>query len=157
MRSLSSATISALFASETDEVFLVLITITHDDLVETIRVTSDAVDTVSNGNTFYAYPFDIQLPSDEENSPPRASLVIDNVSREIADSLRSISTPASFKMEVIRAADPDTIEASWDNFELKKIHGDVFQIAGELTIEDVITEPFPGDSFTPSKFRGLFS
>jgi len=154
---LTSATVGSFFAQETEEVYLVLLTIDHDELSVPIRVSSDIVNTTSRGEEFIGYPFEILLPSDEEGAPPRAQVVIDNVHREICNSLRSISSPASFTIEVIRAANPDTVEVSWDNFELKNVRGDVFQVSGELTISDVITEPFPADAFTPSKFRGLFS
>ena len=156
-RTLSSAVLQSLYAQETDEVYLVLITISHEELADDIRVSSDMVDTVSRGDTYVAYPFEIALPSDEEGAPPRTQVVIDNVSKEIADNLRAITSPASFTIEVVRGADPDTVEISWDNFQLRNIKGDVFQISGELNIEDVTQEPFPADTFTPAKYRGLFA
>lgn len=157
MRNLSSTALQAIYDNDTDEVFLVLITIDHSVLSEPIRVVANSENTTSRGDEYIAYPFDIQLPSDEESSPPRAQIVIDNVDREIVKSLRSITSPASFSIEVVLASDPDVIEASWYNFELRNVKGDVFQISGELTIEDVSSEPYPGDTFTPSKFRGLFA
>ena len=156
-RTLSSESIAAMFAPETDEVFLVLITVDHDELSEPLRVSSDSVDTTSRGDLFIAYPFKIALPSDDESAPPVAQVTIDNISKVIVDSLRSISSPATFKIEIIRAADPDTVEIVFDQFLLKNVRGDVFQITGDLTIESVMTEPFPYRIFSPAEFRGLFA
>jgi hypothetical protein len=157
MRSLSSDTLRAILSSETDEVFLVLITISHEELTDDIRVCSNSTNITSRSNTYYAYPFDLQLPSDEDLSPPRAQIIIDNISKEISDAVRVISSPATFTMEIIRAADPDVVEASWQDFKLHNVKGDAFQLSGDLTLEDVIQEPYPGDTFSPSRFRGLFA
>lgn len=155
--SLTSAAVAAMFSQETDEAFLVLITISHPDLSEPMRVTSDSVPTVSRGDTFINYVFGFVLPSDEEGSPPQTQIVIDNVNKIIVDTLRSISTPAQFLIEIVRSSDPDTVEVMYDGFEMKTVRGDVFQISGELTIEDIATEPYPYRLFSPAEFRGLFS
>lgn len=154
---LSSTAVSSLFAQETDEVYIILLTISHEQLTPSIRVGSDVVNTISRGETFVSYPFEIQLPSDEEDAPPKAQLAIDNVSPEIAKNLRSITSPASFLIEVVRFSEPDVVEVSYDNFQLRNIKGDVLQITGELTIEDVTLEPYPYDTFTPANFRGLYA
>lgn len=156
-RTLTNDSFHAMFAAETDEVYLMLITISHPQLTDDIRVSSDIVNTTSQGKLFVGYPFEFVLPTDEEGAPPRSMVTIDNVDREICNSLRQINSPANFKIEIIRAADPDTIEISWDDFQLRNVKGDVFQISGELNIDDITREPFPVGSFTPSNFRGLFA
>lgn len=157
MRVLSSDALRAMFNQETDEVFLVLLTISHEDLVAPIRVTTDNVNTISRGETFVAYPFEMNLPDDDEAAPPTATITIDNVDREICNTLRRLSSPASFVIETVRAADPDTVEAQWLDFIMRNIQGDASQITGELSLEDVASEPFPYIEFTPSRFRGLFA
>ena len=62
MRTLSSAAQAAVFAAQTGEAFLVLLELNHADLATPIRVTSDAVATVSNGDTYTPFPFFISLP-----------------------------------------------------------------------------------------------
>ncbi len=120
-----------------------------------LRVCSDAVNVISRGDTFVAYPFDLKLPSDEPGSAPTASVTIDNVSKEIVDNLRQIESPALFLMELVRAAEPDTVEIAFTQFQLKNVKGDVFQITGDLTVEDISTEPFPSKTFSPAAFPGL--
>ncbi len=156
-RALSDDARAEMFAQETGEVYIVLVTVSHDELDDPLRVCSDGADTVSRGDTFVAYPFNLELPSDEEGAPPRATISIDNVERSIAESLRTISSPATFLIEVVRAADPDTVEVAYDQFQLTNVKGDVFQISGDLTVEDMATEPFPYLTFSPARFPGLFS
>ena len=155
-RSLSDASKQALYAPETAEAFLILLTLDHEGLAEPIRVTSDAVNTVSRGETFIAYPFDLTLPDDEENKSPRARLVIDNIDRQIVAVLRSLATPPTMKIEIIRAADPDTVEATFEDFRLINVTYDSSVIEGELAIEDFTAEPYPAASFTPGNFPGIF-
>ncbi len=154
-RAISTAALTAMFAQDTGEAYLVLITISHPDLPQTLRVTSDRVNTVSRGMTFVAYPFEIKLPSDESNAPPKASITIDNIARDISDALRAIKNPANFNIEVVRSPAPDVVEASYVDFLLTNVKGDVFQISGELSIEDTTTAPYPYKTFSPAKFPGL--
>lgn len=155
-RNLSSAAQQAIFDQETGEAFLILLEIDHPDLAAPIRVTSDAVDTIHDSNTYVPYIFDFKLPTDEEDSPPQAQVVIDNVSVDIANSLRQINSPASFVVTIVRGDDPSDIVAKFEDLELVKVDGDALQIQGDLQGESVVSEPFPGGDFVPSQFRGLF-
>jgi hypothetical protein len=155
-RNLSSLTRQALYAAETGEIFLVLLTLSHAGLSAPIRVTSDAVTTLSRGNTFVSFPFDLVLPDDQENRAPRARLVIDNIDRQIVTAVRSLSTPLTALIEIVRAADPDVVEARFIDFKLTNVSYDAHKVEGDLTIEDFTSEPFPAASFSPSLFPGLF-
>jgi cellulase/cellobiase CelA1 len=153
---LSAATLQGVFAQETDEAWLVLLTIDHADLGSPIRVGSDAVDTVSRGNTFIAFPFRLALPTDEHGQLPRARLQIDNVDRQIVDTIRSIGSAPSVLMEIVRAAAPDTVEASWPDFVLDNATYDALTVSGALTLGLLAREPYPADNFTPSTAPGVF-
>lgn len=155
-RTLSGTTASALFAPETGEAFLVLLTLDHPQLTTPVRVSSNAVDTVSRGNTFIAFPFELTLPDDQDNASPRAKLVIDNIDRSIVSAVRGIATAASVLIEIVRAADPDTVEAQFVDFKLSNVYYDAHRVEGDLTLEDFTAEPFPAASFSPSLFPGLF-
>ena len=146
----------AVNAPETSEAFLILITIDHPDLSSPIRVTSDAKDTTSRSNLFVAFPFELTLPSDSENGPPRASLRIDNVDRQIVQAIRTISSAPSVLMEIVLGSDPDTVEAAFPGFQLNRANYDVLVVSGELTMEQFLTEPYPAAGFFPANFQGLF-
>ena len=155
-RSQTQATRQAVFASQTGEAFLCLVTLDHPELAQPVRVSSDAVDTVSRGDTFVALPFAIALPEDSEARPPRSRLKIDNVDRKIVETLRAISSAPSVLIELVRGADPDTVEASFPDFTLREAGYDVLTVEGDLTLEDFLTEPYPAGIFSPAHFRGLF-
>ena len=155
-RTLSSAARAALYAEQTDEAFLVLLTLEHASMDEPIRVSSDAVATVSRGDSFVAYPFDLQLPDDADGRPPRARLTIDNVDRTIVLALRQLDSPPRLTIEIVRAADPDTVEASFAELQLLNVSYDAQTVTGELGIEDISAEPYPAHDFVPSLAPGLF-
>jgi len=146
----------AAYLQETDDVFLVLLTITHDDITP-IRVVNNNENITSDSNLFVAYPFEITLPDSTGDGTPSAQLVIDNVSREIAESIRSISTAPKVTISVIRAADPDTIEITFAPFTLRNVKWDMTKVSGDLSMEDIALEPFPIGQFAPAQFQGLFA
>ena len=155
-RSVSSIFRSAVFSQETDEVFLLLLTIDHDDLAEPIRVSSDAVDTVSRGNTFVAYAFDLTLADDTDDGPQQMRISIDNVDRMIVEAVREISSPPDVTVEVVLHSDPDTVEVSFDGFTLTDVSYDVFTVSGTISTQSYLNEPYPGGSVLPSNFPGAF-
>lgn len=155
-RALSLAARTALNAAETGEAFLILLTFTHPGLAAPIRVSGDAVETVSRGETFAAYPFDLLLPDDGEGKSPRARIVIDNIDRQIMAAVRSLQSAPTLLIEIVRAADPDTVEAVFHDFRLQNVTYDSQAIEGDLSIEDFTAEPYPAASFSPSLFPGIF-
>ena len=79
---------------------------------------NNTVAVVSGGETYSAFPFEISLPSQLEDAPPRARIRIDNISREIGQAIRDMTSAADVTIEVVRADDPDTIEVSWPQMRL---------------------------------------
>ena len=155
-RSVSSTFKSASYGSHTDEAYLVLLTIDHDDMVEPLHITSDGVSTSSGGVSFIPYPFSLALPDDTERPFSQGKLVIENVSQRIIESVRSFSTALSVTMQIVLSSDPDTVEIEYPDFDLIDISYDEQSISGNLSILSFVEEPFPGDSFIPSDFPGLF-
>jgi len=153
---ITNALKEAAYAQETDDVFLVLLTITHDDITP-IRVVNNNENITSDSNLFVAYPFEITLPDSTGDGTPSAQLIIDNVSREIAESIRNITTAPKVSISVIRAADPDTIEITFAPFTLRNVKWDMMKISGDLSMEDIAHEPFPIGQFSPAQFQGLFA
>lgn len=136
-----------------------LVTISHDDLSEPIRVTSDTVDTISRGNTFISFHFTLDLPTSTEGEVSRARINISNVDRRIVKALRDItpgSDPAKVLMEVVLFSDPDTLEIALDDFELTNAKYKRIDVEGDVSQESFFQEPWPKDSFTPSLFPGIF-
>ena len=147
----------AAYSQETDDVFLVLLKIDHDDIDPAIRVVNNNESITSNGETFVAFPFELTLPDSRGDGTPTARLVIDNVSREIAESLRSITSAPQITIEVVRAAAPNTVEITFAPFTLRNVRWDMRKVSGDLMMEEIAIEPFPIGQFAPAQFQGLFT
>ncbi|MGE0256917.1 MAG: DUF1833 family protein [Alphaproteobacteria bacterium] len=157
MRAVSTAFKRAAFSSQTDEAFILLLTIDHPTLAAPLRVTSDGADTVSNGETFVRYPFRLELVEDSEDALPRMRLTIDNVDRQIGQALREAAEVApTVTAQLILGSNPDTVEAEFAEFRLEEVKWDALTVEGELTLDDLTALPYPFLSYTPSRFPGLF-
>lgn len=151
------------FAQSTDKVFVTLLTLSHPDLTNPIRVCDDpAVEvsagvrgTVSRGEDFVFLPFELVPPGQSGDSLPTGRLKVDNVSREIIQAVRTITSPADVLIEVVMSDAPDVVEAVISGFQLRNIKGDSLTVEGELSTVRFDMEPFPCGSFTPSQFPGM--
>jgi len=155
MRTLSATADASAHAQETDEVWLVLLTIEHASLATPIRVVNNTEDITSGGDLFQAFPFRIIPPGEDPDGPMRASIAFDNVERTAITAIRSLSSPPLVTIEVILASAPNTIEMSYTGMQLLEAAYDQFEITGELMYEALMTEPITL-SMTPSRMPGLF-
>lgn len=153
-RTLSSAALASMHAEQTDEVWLVLLTISNPGMT-TIRVVNNTEDIVSRGNTYIGFPFEIELPGQDPDSPSSARLRIDNVDKRIVEAVRTITTPPEVTIEVILASQPDTVEIAYSNLSMRAVEYDVDSVRGELTFESIYSEPVTL-TITPNRFPGLF-
>lgn len=147
----------ALFAQQTGEVLLWLLTLDHPDFAAPIRVCNDARDVESRGEVYHRFPFEISIEGDGGGkSRPRAVLRICNVDRQIVEAVRSVQTAISVTVELARESEPDVIEAGPMEFALREVAYDAVVVEGELRYEEVLSEPFPAATFSPSRFPALF-
>jgi hypothetical protein len=146
-------------AQETGEVLLALVTITHSSIVGgPLRVVQDLQNLTSNGNVYTAFPFHVTLPIDSDEGAIQVKLVIDNVDRQIVQTIKAIppSSPPTVQIDLVVAGQPDVVELSMPGMTLRNVSGDAFQIEGELRIDEEDLIPFPEGAFTPQDFPGIF-
>lgn len=155
-RSVSSAAVLGCFSQETDQVYLALLRLDHADLVSPIYVVNNTEDITSNGDLYTAFPFRIEFPTDSGDELVHVVLSIDNVDRSIVEAIRTCTSRPSVELEIVLAASPNTIEAGPFIFSLIGAEYNQFVVSGELSYEDILNEPYPGDRFTPAEFFGLF-
>lgn len=156
----------AIYAQETDEVPICLLTITHESLSEPIYVSSVATTrlsddpllygTESRGEQYIFLPFEFTLPDDKSDSPPRVQLTMENIDRTLVSLLRTFVTPASVKFEIVLASDPDLVEIAVPILQMADATIDESTIAITLVADTLINEPHPAGQFTPGAFPGLF-
>jgi Domain of unknown function (DUF1833) len=156
MRSLTAATRQAMLAQETGEVFLRLIDIAHPSIA-TMHFVDNRVDIVSNGITYQAFAFDLQIPDERDDEITRIQLAIDNVDLRVVEAVRSIDSPATFTIQIIRAAEPNVAVAGPYTCTLRNVTYNELTVGGELwPYEDITNEPFPAAAFTPNLFPALY-
>ena len=147
----------AIFSGESGEVFVVLLDLEHPGFVETIRVCSNDLPVNCRGYDYVPFPFEIVLPDDNDEAPPRVRLRIDNVDRRIVSEIRRITgNPITVRLRVVLASSPSTEEVGPMEFSLRDVIYNATTIEGTLMYEDLLNEPFPRDTFTPAKFPGMF-
>jgi len=160
----------AAFAQETGRVPIALITLSHPDLTDDIRISTDPTQeltelttvtekvygTVSNSKIYVFLPVRIKLPDDTEQGPGTMTLEIDNVHRAYTETIRSVNTPVTCQVDIVMDNALNTIDASWPEFKLTNISYNATTITGTLKLETLETEPYPAGCFTPSYFPGLF-
>lgn len=157
MRSLTAAARRAIFAPETSEVFLWLMKLSHPSMTADLRVVNDAQNLISNGDTYQGFPFEITMPSETEDVPPVVQLRIANAGREIVTAVRQLSGPSmTVMLSLVRAASPNDVEAGPFEFNLREVEYDAEFVTGSLLFEDMLNEPCPAETFTPTQFPGLF-
>lgn len=155
MRALSPLALESAFAAQTEEVWLILLTIQHATLANPLRFVNDYQSLVSRGNVFLAFPFEVEFPEQDPDSPGEARLTIDNVDRQIVNTIRAISSPPDITLEVVLASQPDTVEAEFSGLILRNVTYDALKVSGVMRFEDIMTEPV-SLQMTPSRFAGLF-
>lgn len=155
-RSLSAAFRGMANASQSSECPLYLLAVAHASLPATLRYVRDVQDLVSNGLTYTAWPFEIQLCDETDEEPPTLAVQIDNASREPLASLAALTTPPTITVSVVLAGTPDTVEISLPNLLVRGVDWTGGSVVLMLGFEAVLLEPFPGDTFNPRDFPAVF-
>lgn len=146
-----------------------LLTISHKDLSEPIRVSSDATvrlretqemviyGTVSNGVEYLYAGFEAALLNDESGAIPQVQITIPNAHRSIIEAIESMgSGPVACDLQLVFADTPDIVELHVRGLELSEITYDETSITGILSRDLLFNEPFPSRSFTPQEWPFLF-
>ena len=159
-RTLSTAAVVAILEQSSGVAWHQLITIDHASLTTPIRLTDDQADIVSNGDTFTACGYTIELPDAIPDNLSRVSITIDNASQLLTANIRNINSPPaarpSLLLEIINSGNLNAVEASF-NFDILVISIDDFKISGTIGHEeDLRTAGYPGITMGPNNFQGLF-
>lgn len=166
MRILSLNFRKALFSQESGEVPIFLLTITHPSLADPIYLSTDPTErfsttplmyrTTSRTIDFLYAGIDVTIPDEQDKTPPASKLTIQNVTRDLIPLARSVSTPPSVKIEAVLASDLDTVEMTFPALDMSNLTYDANQLVFDLTMDALVTEPFPSGTFSPAYFPGLF-
>lgn len=154
-RALSVAILGKLWGLNEDDPLVGLVKL-ESAAFSTVRLARYRTDVTSNGETYTAAAFEFLLPADIANELPTATLMVDMVDRAIVTTLRASTEPANATLSLVFASDPDTVVASFPL--LTRVAGyDPKADAGvELGPTRILDEGWPGQTFTPDKWRAMF-
>ncbi len=123
--------IDEVYQQDTPEVFLQILKIDHEDLDEPIRVVNNSTDIIIDidvegiDETYVAFPFKINLPTNIPGEISQTSLEIDNISRQVSLAIRSISSAPTVTMWVVFVKTNVLVEPSFVTADLSFITVDV--------------------------------
>jgi hypothetical protein len=164
-RSVSATARAAMYAQETEEVFVLLLEIETSG--EPIRValdsenldstlTVDGTDTYSTAVTFAGGFFGIELPEEAGENISSVRINVDNVDRVIVAAIRNANTQPECRLWVVLRSSPNVVEAGPYYMTLESAQYDAMTVTGELVFEDVTNRRYPAHEYTPINTPGLF-
>lgn len=156
-RTISTDLLKELYKTQTDEIFLSLLRLSHPDWGSDIYLVSDSEDVVSNGNTYTSFPFNVSLPTEDAEKPQSSTtLTACAVDRSLIEILRGVSSEITAYLSFTTKSDPDTLIYGESRFIIPSASYTDTTITASLTLEPILSEPIPKDTFTPTQFPGLF-
>jgi hypothetical protein len=155
-RALSARAKRAALAHETDDAFLILLTITDPDSNEVVRLVNNNEDVTSRGEVFSACAFIFTFPSDDDDAPKGVTIQIDNVDQRLIDMLRSIVVPISFLVEVVIAQTPSIVEMQLPDLKMVQVQWDSNVVEATLQSDDPLNQQYPSHIYEPRTFAGCF-
>lgn len=145
---------------------LAFLTLTHPNLSQPVRLVSDVMDYVWQGNLFTGVPFGFELLTDGD-APPETQLVLPNLDRRIGQALRKVTGRAQVALQVLASTDFDlTTEPreeigtpapvyGFAHFEVGDVEVNAVQVTARVMLRDFAAMPF-GLSATQARCPGLF-
>ena len=156
MSRLSAAAAAAVFAPETEKVFLHLLTIETSGGA-LLRCVDNNQNIVSRGNEFYAAAFTIILPEQTDNAPRPCKLAIDNTDLAIFQTIKQAAgQTVSITICVIMADAPDVYERGPLKYLLRNVRATKETIEGEVYDFYLSDRKFPKDTYSPEDFEGMY-
>jgi hypothetical protein len=150
-RPVSAVFRTAVNREETGEVFLALLRLYHASIIGgPMRFVNDTTTLPVAGSDAAEYlgcPFEIAFPDDRDDQLPEVSLRIDNVDRQITQTVRTITTPVDAELEMVVASQPTIVEVPAQRFTMRVVTGDIYTVTGTLRFEDVLNARFPDLTF----------
>lgn len=152
---LSPALLAQLYAQESDVPFLMLVTLTHPSFT-TVRLVNNSEDIVSNGQTFTAFPMKIRLPADDGETTREVAIDFDNVSRDLIDELRTVTTPIDVKIEMILSSNPNDVQVTLDELKMRNVTYNKSVVSARLYLDSFLNVELTSEKYSPKLYPGLF-
>lgn len=153
---LSPQLLAQLFSRQSDDPFLILLTLSHETFATDFRLVNNSVNVVSRGETYLAFPFQITLPIDDGETAREFAIQFDNVSLFILDGIRTATTPIRVNIEMILASIPDAVQFSFGEAEIRTISYNQSTVQANLYLDSFLNTEMTSETYKPTNFPGLF-
>lgn len=150
------------------DALLAFLLIEHEALDEPIRLVSDPLDYVYDGEEWIGIVFGYTILDDTDEAVAVAEVTLPNVDRRIGQALRLIAGEARLSLRILSAADFDLsvvprqpiatpgVIYSMPGYILKSAKVDAMQVTGQVGLHDYSQEPWPYISATQGRLPGLY-
>jgi len=153
---LSPELLAQLFSQESNDPFLMLLTLNHPDWPSTYYFVNNGAQIISRGLTFLPFPMTIVLPTDDGESSRSVKIEFDNVSLDLIDILRSVTSPMTVKLEMILASLPDIVQMELTELQIQNVNYNSKKVSAILIIDSFLNTELSSERYTPSAYPGLF-
>lgn len=161
-------------AAQSEEIEVILIRITHEDIDEPVRLSTDPTARLSDDplrygtvstwlneaeeeNSYFFAFISAQMPGDDEDTPATAALTFDNVDAGLVDVVRSTITRATVDLAVVMASTPDLVELEYLGLKIMEASWDAGSVSLTISSEPITNEPYPAGRMTRNSFPALHS
>ena len=153
---LSQTLLTQLFSQNSNDPFLMLVTLSHNDF-DNIYFVNNTEDVVSGGITYSPFPMKISLPVDDGETLREVAIEFDNVSRELIDELRSVTDLIDVNIKMVLNSNPDYIEIELDELKIRNVTYNKETVQAKLFMDDFLNTELSSERYTPANFPGIFS
>ena len=159
-RLLSTNAIKEINLLNSSEAWLWLMTLTDPDkpldATNPQLFVNNNVSIISRLKTYIPFAFAVDMFIDDGDRIPTMGLTVDNVTRELIDEIRLITSPLQVDLELVAASNPDLVEISVPRMTLRDISYTGVSLTGTLMLDDVLNQRFPAERVDPQQYGGLF-
>lgn len=152
---LSPELVAQMFAQESKDPFLCLVTLSHPSF-STIYLVNNSENITSNGTLFNAFPFSLRLPVDDGESVKSFAIEFDNVSLELITAIRTVTDAIGVNIKMILASMPDQIQLEFDELKIQNVTYDKQRISATIVMDNFLNTLMTSERYTPINFPGLF-
>jgi len=158
MRTINAAAIALINNPNCNKAFICLIEISHPQL-DTLYLARDSADVVSNGRTYTAFPFDIDLLDESQNEITGSKLSLGWVDSSILDLVQKVNeTPGTVAAKWVVEGDTNTVLWQIDPpLMIKKATATVKKADFDLGLRSLEDEEVPVYGKGPNTHPGLYA
>lgn len=143
-------------AEDTGEVWLPLMELTNEAWDDPVRIARNTEDVTSGGETYLAFPFDVNLPDEEDGQLPVVAWVAYNSNQELTELFRSVTGIIYGRIFWVLASSPDTVEIQPVDLQIRGFQYDAQKIQGSLVVQPILDAVFGQHSMDNINAPGLF-